>query len=520
MRLNKLDPGKTGTFSQLYLDYINQSAGLESFYSLFPEPGNFRKQAEQKSFPAAQRELLVKILDQQYQGLQISPAVSKNIQSLKNPNTFTITTGHQLNLCTGPLYFIYKIFTAIKACEELNAKLPEYNFVPVYWMATEDHDIEEIDHFRVFGKTYKWNTSQKGPTGRLSVEGIKDLLDEVPDLPQFIKTAYSNGKPLAQAARELVNELFGQYGLLIVDADDSDLKRSFSSVLADELTNQTSFNLITETNKKLEERNYSVQVNPREINLFYMQDQVRERIVSEDSRYKVLNTEITFTTEELEAELDKHPERFSPNVILRPLYQEVILPNICYIGGPSELAYWLQMKGLFDNYSIPFPILLPRNFFLFSPASVSSRLHKTGMEASELFQSPDELKKNILEQEAGDTLSISEEEQVLEKVFASLSDKAGSIDPTLAPWVQAEKQKAGKQLENIARRLKKAEEQKHETRINQILNLREKLFPNGSLQERTDNFLSYFINNSTFLDQIYRYTEPFDFSFKILIEDE
>lgn len=520
MHFYKTDPANTGTFSSLFLDYINKSPEIAPFYSLFPEPDNFRKQSDGKAFSSEKRQKLASILKEQHSELNLDPLQTKNIESIINHNSFTVTTGHQLNLGTGPLYFIYKIFTAIKTCEELNQKFPDLKFIPIYWMASEDHDIEEIDHFTVFGKKYRWETEEKGPSGRASVEGIKELFNQVPDLPEFIKSAYTEKKNLGHATRELVNTLFGKYGLLVLDADNSALKQEFIPVLIDELINKTSFHKVSEINKELDKKNYTAQVNPREINLFYMKDNFRERIIYEDNVFKILNSNKTFSQEEIIEEVKLHPENFSPNVILRPLYQEIILPNVCYIGGPAEIAYWFQLKSLFQYYKIPFPVLLPRNFFLYITAAIAAKLKKLELEPAELFDEPDTLKKKILEKETGKILSVQAEEEGIEKLFSSLSQKANGIDPSLAPWVQAEKQKALKQLDNIARRLKKAEEQKHEIKINQILNLKEKLFPNGTLQERTENFLTYFINNHKFLDEVHRYTESFNFSFKILTEDE
>jgi uncharacterized protein YllA (UPF0747 family) len=154
MRIQKLELADTQAFSSFFLDYIHQKENLKPFYSLFPRIENFETQIESKakSFPQTSRNILTAVLKEQYNGLTVSTATQQNIESLKSENTFTVTTGHQLNIFTGPLYFVYKIVTVINACKQLKQQYPAYNFVPVYWMASEDHDYEEIKYFRVSGK--------------------------------------------------------------------------------------------------------------------------------------------------------------------------------------------------------------------------------------------------------------------------------------------------------------------------------------------------------------------------------
>ena len=167
MKVDKIDLGETGLFSPIFLDYIKQKKPLQPFYNLYPFKKNVGKQVKLKkeSFSSETRKILTTVLNSQYEGFTISDTLSSNLQKLEQENTFTITTGHQLNIFTGPLYFIYKIVTVINACKELKADFPDYNFVPVYWMASEDHDFEEISYFKLFNKKYIWETDQKGRVG-------------------------------------------------------------------------------------------------------------------------------------------------------------------------------------------------------------------------------------------------------------------------------------------------------------------------------------------------------------------
>ncbi|MDX5436693.1 MAG: bacillithiol biosynthesis cysteine-adding enzyme BshC, partial [Pontibacter sp.] len=348
MKITKLDYAATGAFSKTITDYLCCSEQLQPFYNRFPTLEAFGAQLKEKSFSEAQRQTLHQALQEQYTSIaEVNPKVQQHIELLLQTNTYTVTTGHQLNIFTGPLYFVYKIVTAIKTCRQLKEQYPDYNCVPVYWMATEDHDFAEINHFSLFGKKYTWETDQTGAVGRFSTESMAQLLAELPEAYPVFEEAYRNSKNLADATRAITHALFGEYGLVSIDGDDKLLKRAMIPVVEQELTDQLSNRLVEETSAQLEELGYKPQVYSREINLFYLTDTLRERIVQEGGKYKVLNTDLSYTLEELQQEAQEHPERFSPNVILRPLYEELILPNLAYIGGGAEVAYWFQLKELF-----------------------------------------------------------------------------------------------------------------------------------------------------------------------------
>jgi bacillithiol biosynthesis cysteine-adding enzyme BshC len=366
---------KSGYFTKLIVDYLDEKPELKSLYNRFPSLENFKGQLEEKAqnYSEENRKSLVTALENQYNGFHVSEATQANISLLSNTKTFTITTGHQLNLFTGPLYFLYKIASAITLSSTLKKEYPAYDFVPIYWMATEDHDFEEINHFNFKNAKIKWNKESHGPVGRLSTEGLKDVLDVfaselgIGDNATYLKglfeKSYLKHNNLAAATRFLANELFGEKGLVILDGDDKRLKQLFSPFVKNELIHKTSFQKVTETNSVLQ-ASYDIQVNPREINLFYIEDNLRERIVFENNLFKVNNTKLVFSEKEILELVENHPEKFSPNVILRPLYEEIVLPNLCYIGGGGEIAYWLQLQSSFEANKVTFPILLVRNSVL------------------------------------------------------------------------------------------------------------------------------------------------------------
>ncbi|NBB27549.1 bacillithiol biosynthesis cysteine-adding enzyme BshC [Cellulophaga sp. BC115SP] len=514
MQVHRLPLRQTNQFSALFLDYMDQASALTEYSGNFPNLEGFAKQIEQKSFSDENRKVLVEVLKRQYQNLTIQP----NLDILAQPNTFTVTTGHQLNIFTGPLYVVYKMITVINLAKSLKKAYPDYNFVPVYWMATEDHDFAEINHFSLFGKKYEWNTEQKGAVGRMNPKELETLINEFADCPEIFKNAYLQKETLSDAVRCYIQELFGAEGLICIDADDRQLKTLFSPIIKDDLLNHSAFAKVQATSHALENLGYKTQIAPREINFFYLSNGVRERIVKEEGVYKVLNTELQFSEEEILALLESQPEHFSPNVVLRPVYEEVILPNLAYIGGPSEVPYWLQLKGAFDYYGVTFPILMPRNFALVVNKASAKKMEKLDLSIEELYHDEITLRKNFVEKHSENSLSLAEEGKTFSAIFEEILAKAIKIDKTLEGAVKGEQQKLLNSLDHLEKRLKKAEERNQETEVNQLLGLKHKLFPNGGSQERVENLMNFSLNNSEFISTLLNTFDALDFSYYTIVE--
>lgn len=493
----------SGYFSKLIQDYLDQKPELNSFYNHFPTLENFEKQIAEKqaNFDNANRIPLVETLRKQYQNIEISDATKQNIALLAHQNTFTITTGHQLNLFSGPLYFLYKIISTINLTKELKSKYPTSNFVPIYWMATEDHDFEEINFFNFKGKKFRWNKESTGPVGRLSTEGLAEFFEiyaaelgsssNANVLKKLFEEAYLKHENLADATRFLANSLFASYGLVILDADDANLKRAFIPFVKEELEQQTSFKAVQHTISKFGD--YTVQVNPREINLFYIEDDLRERIIFENNKYYVNNTKISFSRDEIFNLAENNPEKFSPNVIMRPLYQEIILPNLCYIGGGGEIAYWLELKSFFDAVHITFPILLVRNSVLLSTEKQAKKADKLGLGWADLFTKPANLVNAITHKLSTFPIDLTPQKETLEKQFEYLYELARQTDKSFTGAVKAQEVKQKKGLENLEKRLLKAQKRKLDNELRRVTDLQCELFPNQSLQERQTNFSEFYL---------------------------
>jgi bacillithiol biosynthesis cysteine-adding enzyme BshC len=523
----------SGYFSPLMNDYLNKKNELASLYHRFPTLENFEEQILEKknnfnSDDNLKRQTLVRVLKNQYAELTVSNETLNHIELLNDSNTFTITTGHQLNLFSGPLYFLYKIISTINLTKELKAKYPTYNFVPVYWMATEDHDFEEINYFNFKGKKFHWNRESKGPVGRLSTEGLDDFLEifaleigsstNAKTIKKLFEDSYLKHDNLADATRYLANELFGPSGLVIVDADNQDLKRSFIPYIKYELLNQSSFKAVTETIEKLND--YFVQVNPREINLFYIEDNLRERIIFENNIYKVNHTKIEFTETEILALLESNPEKFSPNVIMRPLYQEVILPNLCYIGGGGEIAYWLELKSFFASAKVTFPILLLRNSVLLATEKQNKKADKLNLTWADLFSKQATLVNRITQKLSDFPIDFTEQKEALKKQFEKLLELANQTDKSFLGAVKAQETKQTKGLKTLEKRLLIAQKRKFHDELQRIIELQNELFPNQSLQERQANFSEFYLENGQHLiPKIMSQLKPLEQNFDIITLD-
>src|SRR6478735_2753923 len=518
MRIHKLAFADTHAFSSFFLDYIQQKESLQKFNNRFPTPENFKDQIQEKatSFPSHNREVLSAALKEQYKGLTVTESTTRNLNALTDSKTFTVTTGHQLNIFTGPLYFIYKIVTVINACTKLKALYPGYHFVPVYWMASEDHDFEEIQYFKLYGKKYVWTTDQKGAVGRFDTKSMAKLLNEIPGDITVFKNAYTKNKTLAAAVRHYVNELFGSEGLVVVDADHRELKKLFVPVIQDDLFQHNPKRLVEEKNKQLEVLGYHTQVFARDINLFYLENGLRSRLEKESNTFKVVDSTIEFTDEQVKKLIASEPEKFSPNVILRPLYQETILPNLAYVGGPAEVTYWLQLKGVFDHFKVPFPMLMPRNFGMVMDAQTVRKFEKTGLALSELFEEKNHIFNSWIAKNTTHDLSLGKAIDSTQKLLSEVREQATAIDQTLYQFVAAETKRALTGLEKIEKKMLRAEKRKQEDKIRQIEVVKDTLFPNGGLQERTDNFLNFYQQDKDFIKKVIECFDPFDYKFNIL----
>ncbi len=493
---------QTGYFSKMILDYLKGDEKLKPFYNYPVSIDGIKSSIEARKKFDTPRALLVQELYKQYEGIELTASQKDNLQNLLQQNTFTICTAHQPNIFTGHLYFIYKILHIIKLADHLKNTLPENNFVPVYYMGSEDADLEELGHINLNGEKLEWETKQTGAVGRMKVDkALIELIDRMAgelevlqygkELIDLLRTAYREGTTIQQATLILVNDLFKEFGLLVLIPDNPELKRPFNHIIKRELQEQFSHPLVEEACGQLSEH-YKAQASGREVNLFYLSEDKRERIEKEGERFKVEGLRLTRSKEEMLVEVEEHPETFSANVILRGVFQEMILPNITFIGGGGEIAYWLELKKVFEACGVPYPVLIVRNSFLLVNETQKDSLTKLSLSITDLFKPAEALVNDIVKRESSQQLELTDERLQLETFYAHLEQVTNSIDTSLNEHVKALQAKALEKIDALEKKMLRAEKRKFEAEQRQISKLKQELFPNNSLQERIDNFSLFY----------------------------
>jgi bacillithiol biosynthesis cysteine-adding enzyme BshC len=500
----------TGVFSSLVNDYISGNGTARDYVPYTPNLEGIKKAIQQRKFSAIQRQTLVSVLENQYHLLgtikdekntAAFEKVQANIGLLKNDNCFAVTTAHQPNLFTGPLYFFYKIIHVIKLAAELKAQFPENDFVPLYYMGSEDADLAEVGSYNIDGAKHQWKTKQTGAIGRMLVddhllqllqnlEGYWTVKPDGKEALAIIKSAYKKGNTINQSTLQMVHLFFGQYGLVVVQPDDAKLKSLFVEVMQKELTTQFSHIAIQPTLKSLSE-NYHVQSEGRAINLFYLKDATRNRIEKTGELFSVVDTNIQFTQAEIIQELQAHPDRFSPNVILRGAYQETIIPSVVFVGGGGELAYWMELKNVFEQAGVDYPVIILRNSFLFINDKQAKQWASLEFNIEALFNSTQALEIAFVKTQSVENLALTEHIASLTDLYKVIQQDVIKIDSSLGDHALNLSVQAQKKLALLEKKMIRAEKRKQHTSLARIHSIKSELFPDNNLQERVENFSNW-----------------------------
>ena len=517
----------THVFSKLINDYLEGKGSALNFVQYAPNVEGYKAAIEGRKKHPINRALLFDVLIKQYSNLPQEKAVNDQMALLKKDSTFVVTTAHQPNLFSGPLYFFYKIIHAIQLAASLKVTFPEYDFVPVYYMGSEDADLDEVGAFNLDHKKCQWVTKQTGAIGRMQVDdALLSLLKQLENywavLPQgqkameILKEAYQKGKTISEATLSFVHAFFGSKGLLVLQPDDAALKTAFIPVMEKELLSGFSHEAIQPTIASLS-KEYHVQSEGRAINLFYLKDNIRARIEKQGEQFIVVDTDIQFTEKEIIAQLHQHPERFSPNVILRGVYQETILPGVVFVGGGGELAYWMELKNVFQAVGVHYPLLQLRNSFLLMSHKQAEQWAAMQFEEQDLFKPILDLEIAYVKKHATQALDLQDQIKHLTNLYSTIQNEVVKVDPTLGTHTENLSHQAKAKLLALEKKMVRAERRKQSVDIQRIHRIKKELFPQNNLQEREAHFSAWVGQyDLSWIDTIMEHSTGLESKFRII----
>lgn len=505
-------------FSKLFLDYISNYASIQTFFSgNVQERKDWNTAIQRVGAHSRDRSKLVQILSLQNKDFQCGVQTLANIDLLMNDNTFAVVTGQQVGLFSGPLYTIYKAIAAIKLASKLSADFPGYQFVPVFWLETEDHDFEEIASIHILNAsndiaTLTYEEGIKNSAHNLGSVGHLELTESIEQVFQHLqsellptefttkvldlfRSAYRPGTTLSKAFVYLLNVLLENSGLIFLDPNTPEVKQLLSPIFKQELTNiSKSCQLVISESERLEQK-YHAQVKPRSVNLFLHQPGGRFGIEPHPDGFALKGARQYFTTEELLNLLEQSPESFSPNVVLRPICQDFLLPTITYVAGPAEIAYFAQFKLLYEYFDIPEPLIYPRASLTIIEERVQKIIDKFDLKLLQVFQEKEFVKQFVAEQISDFKVEplFTNTAGTIEESLNSLRGGLEKIDPTLIPALENTLSKISGNLTVLKEKTTAAQARQNQTALRQIDRVSDSVFPLSSLQERKIN-LVYFLN--------------------------
>lgn len=493
MRVQRLPHQAIVKLPPLIQALLDDSPAIRSLHSGRGELDNLLHRQNQRSIPNEQRAVLANAMRRRYASVQ--EAVDRNLDRLAQPEATTIATGHQLVVGTGPFYMLNKIASTIVLAREVELASGK-PVIPVFWMASEDHDFEEIATFFLGDLALSWEAPAGGPVGRMPIDSLRSQWEgwlRDPALEPWHQglAAFQpdpDARTWAEAFHRLIDRLFGHHGLLILDGDDPQLKACFAPWMARELESSFAESPVKAASEMLVELGYKPQVNPRSINLFHITDQTRVRLERTVDGIQTVDGAKQWSEDAWREALIRGPEAFSPNVILRPMYQEVLLPNLAYVGGPGELSYWLQLKAAFEVADIPFPLLRLRHSTVVMSPGMARKFEKLSLPWSVLCGDVHTAERALATRVPLPDLSGLR--RTLEEGFDTALVALKSFDPNLERPALGEKAKWEKGLEQLEKKVLRSAKQRSEAALGQLHFLRNGLFPGGIFQERRANVLA------------------------------
>jgi bacillithiol biosynthesis cysteine-adding enzyme BshC len=512
---NELQSDETG-FSRLFVDYVNNYSRVKDFFvGDFRDEKHWRSSLETISHRSIDRSSLVQVLLNQNRDYHCGVKTLANIDLLLNENTVAIITGQQVGLFSGPLYALYKTLTALKLSERLSQQYPDYNFVPVFWLEGEDHDIEEVSSFALFNSSnellrlqyqYEDKTGGKniGAVGELCFDdSIVTLFDSLrqsllptefsPKVIELFETAYQKGMTFSRAFIHLFSVLLEDSGLIFFNPHNLATKKILTPIFEHELKNISRTCQLVVAQSELVEQQYHAQVKPRSVNLFMFHNGGRYALEPHPEGFSLKGTRKTFSVDEVLGFLHTDPNLFSPNVVLRPICQDYLFPTLAYVAGPSEVAYFAQFKLLYEHFGIPEPIIYPRASATIVEERIRKVIDKFSLRIEDFFGDIDLLKGRV-----ASTISDFKVEELFSNTIGTVSEsltslKGGleSIDPTLVPAMENTLTRMQAALNTLKEKTIAAQKRQHDISLRQLDRVSINLFPHSNLQEREMNLIYY-----------------------------
>jgi bacillithiol biosynthesis cysteine-adding enzyme BshC len=458
-------------------------------------------------FDNSKRKELHNILLSQNKDIVLTPKQLENIELLLQENTFTVATGQQIHVGLGPMYVWNKIESVLNTVSVLTSENSACNFVPVFWMATEDHDFEEIKDVVLFGENYTWETNQNGPVGVFDTAELKAVFDSIKlkfsnDLEaltrlQIIEDIYLKEKiTLSAATRKLVQFIYGNSGLLVLDPNDAHLKAMSKNIWKKDILQRSIYPSYIEQNNQLQQDGYSTPAYARDINCFFIDGGQRERIEFLSDKYVLVDSKREFTVEAMENLIEHNPAHISPNVLLRPIYQQSILPNVVYIGGPAEFAYWMQCAKAFEVCNVPAPQIQLRFSSVYIAPSISKKLQKLNLTTDDLWRPWQEL-ESLLILKHEETFTLDANIDILNESFEKVRQSLYEIKSPQLKDIKKQQEEMLKGLKKISVEFKNSAESNSQLSKDIITakTIKNEYFDVQNTQERRLFWLELFLKN-------------------------
>jgi bacillithiol biosynthesis cysteine-adding enzyme BshC len=497
-------------------DYFYDFGKVQEFYNGdFRDSASYERQVERVQQRRIPRDALAAVLSAQNRSYGCGPETLGQIEKIVRDETCAVVTGQQVGLFSGPLYTIYKALTAVKLVERLNRD-GLGSFVPVFWLASEDHDLAEIDHIVLLDKENRLQDircpmpsgESRIPASKMTLppeisdclrrlEGLTRDSEFKKDILGDLGEAYRPGRSWTEAFGRWMTRLFKSRGLIFIDPGHPRLKELGSDVFYREIAEKSAATpAALAASRKLRQAGYGDQIHLHEgiLNIFFAERE-RRAIQATDGAFEMKDPGETLSKEELLALAREKPSLFSPNVLLRPIYQDALLPTVAYVGGPAEIAYFAQMKGVYERFGLPMPVVYPRQSVTIVEKKVDHILKKYGLKVPDFWRDAEGIVHDLSKDEIPDSLAkaLSLALSHTDQDFESLAREIATFDPTLEKSAALAKGRLNQQWKFLEKKIAQAATKRNEIAARQLRAAADNLYPNRNFQERVFNIVSYLI---------------------------